>query len=75
MYDIDTEKGTVRYRATASDHTVELPLDPMHGTVGVAPGGFEARSSITCDAHGGNIAVGDGPTGGARVAFTIPVAT
>ena len=44
MYDIDTEKGTVRYRATASDHTVELPLDPMHGTVGVAPGGFEARS-------------------------------
>jgi acetamidase/formamidase len=55
VYEIDTEKGVVRYRATRSDHTVELPLDPMHGTVGVAPGGFEARSSITCDAHGGNL--------------------
>jgi acetamidase/formamidase len=55
VYEIDIEKGVVRYRATKSDHTIELPLDPMHGTVGVAPGGFEARSSITCDAHGGNL--------------------
>ncbi|NUT03062.1 MAG: acetamidase [Hamadaea sp.] len=55
VYDIDIDRGVVRYQATASDHTVELPLDPMHGTVGVAPGGFEARSSITCDAHGGNL--------------------
>ena len=27
----------------------------MHGTVGVAPGGFEARQTITPDAHGGNM--------------------
>jgi acetamidase/formamidase len=55
VYDIDAEAGVVRYHATSSEHTVELPLDPMHGTVGVAPGGFEARSSVTCDAHGGNL--------------------
>jgi amidase len=27
----------------------------MHGTVGVAPAGFEARSTLTCDTHGGNM--------------------
>ena len=55
LYDIDIEAGVVRYRARNSDYTVELPLDPMHGTVGVAPAGFEARSSLTCDAYGGNM--------------------
>jgi acetamidase/formamidase len=55
LYDIDMKAGLVRYRARNSDYTADLPLDPMHGTVGVAPGGFEARSSLTCDAHGGNM--------------------
>jgi len=55
VYEIDAEKGVVRYRATRSGHEVELPLDPMHGTVGLAPGGYEARSTLTCDAHGGNL--------------------
>jgi amidase len=55
LYGIDTDAGTVRYRARTSDYTVDLPLDPMHGTVGVAPAGFEARTTITCDAHGGNL--------------------
>ena len=27
----------------------------MHGTVGVAPASFEARSSLVPDAHGGNM--------------------
>ncbi|GAA3445275.1 acetamidase/formamidase family protein [Planomonospora venezuelensis] len=54
-YDVDAEKGVVRYRARRSDFTVELPLDPMHGTVGVAPGASEARMTITPDAHGGNM--------------------
>ena len=54
-YDIDVEAGVVRYRARSSDYTADLPLDPMHGTVGVAPGGFEARSSLTCDSYGGNM--------------------
>jgi len=55
LYDIDIEAGVVRYHARNSDYTAELPLDPMHGTVGVAPAGFEARSSITSDAYGGNM--------------------
>ncbi len=55
VYDVDRRRGTVRYRARNSDFTVDLPLDPMHGTVGVAPGAFEARMTIVPDAHGGNM--------------------
>jgi amidase len=54
-YDIDTFVGLVRYYARQSDYTVDLPLEPMHGTVGVAPGGFQALSTLTCDVHGGNM--------------------
>jgi acetamidase/formamidase len=54
-YDVDVAAGVVRWRARRSDHMVELPLDPMHGTVGVAPAAFEARSTLTCDTHGGNL--------------------
>jgi acetamidase/formamidase len=55
MYEVDPKRGTVTYRAAFGDHVVELPLDPMHGTVGVAPASFEARSSLVPDAHGGNM--------------------
>jgi amidase len=55
MYAVDAERGVVTYQARSSPLTLELPLDPMHGTVGVAPAGFEARQTITPDAHGGNL--------------------
>jgi acetamidase/formamidase len=55
LYEVDPAAGVVRYRARNAALTVDLPLDPMHGTVGVAPAGFEARSTLTCDAHGGNL--------------------
>jgi acetamidase/formamidase len=55
VYEVDVAAGTVRFRATASDYVVDLPLDPMHGTVGVAPAAFEARSTIVPDVHGGNL--------------------
>ncbi|WP_433458488.1 acetamidase/formamidase family protein [Micromonospora sp. CA-248212] len=55
VYDIDRHAGTIGFHATASDHCVKLPLDPMIGTIGVAPGGSEARSTIVPDAHGGNL--------------------
>ena len=55
MYEVDPEAGVVRWRARASHHTVDLPLDPMHGTVGVAPAGLEVRSTLTSDRHGGNL--------------------
>ena len=55
IYDVDRDARTVAYHATVGDHTAALPLDPMHGTVGVAPAAFEARSSLVPDAHGGNM--------------------
>src|SRR6266542_6033767 len=55
IYEVDAGKRTVTYRARAGEYAVELPLDPMHGTVGVAPADFEARSSLVPDAHGGNM--------------------
>jgi amidase len=55
MYPIDAAAGTVTFHARESDHSVDLPLAPMHGTVGVAPAGFQAISTITCDVHGGNL--------------------
>ncbi|MFG1702472.1 acetamidase/formamidase family protein [Nonomuraea sp. M3C6] len=54
-YDIDLEQGVAVYHARNSDFSVALPLDPMHGTVGVAPAANEARMTITPDAHGGNM--------------------
>jgi acetamidase/formamidase len=54
-YEVDRDRRTVRFRATRSDFAVDLPMDPMHGTVGVAPAAFEARMTITTDAHGGNM--------------------
>jgi acetamidase/formamidase len=55
IYELDIEKSLVRYHATSGDVSVELPLDPMHGTVGVAPANLEARSSLVPDMHGGNM--------------------
>jgi len=54
-YDVDVEAGTVRYAARRGDFTVDLPLDPMHGTAGVAPASFESRMTIVPDVHGGNM--------------------
>jgi amidase len=55
MYDVDRVGRTVTFRARRTPDTVVMPLDPMHGTVGVAPAAFEARSSLVPDAHGGNM--------------------
>ena len=55
IYEVDAKARTVRFHAAHGDWSVELPLDPMHGTVGVAPAAFETRSSLVPDAHGGNM--------------------
>lgn len=55
VYEIDRTAGVVRYEALDSPYTVDLPLDPMHGTVGVAPPLGEARSSLTPGSWGGNM--------------------
>src|SRR5438105_11928384 len=55
IYEVDAARRTVRYEARRGDYTVELPLEPMHGTVGVAPANLEARSALVPGAHGGNM--------------------
>jgi len=55
VYEIDTAAGVVRYDALDSPYQVDLPLDPMHGTVGVAPALGEVRSSLVPGAWGGNM--------------------
>jgi len=55
VYDVDVDAGVVRYSALDSAYTVDLPLDPMHGTVGVAPALGEVRSSLTPGDWGGNM--------------------
>ncbi|GAA2973712.1 acetamidase/formamidase family protein [Actinokineospora diospyrosa] len=54
-YEVDVDRWVCRFTARASDYSVELPLDPMHGTVGVAPAAHEVIMSITPGAHGGNM--------------------
>ena len=55
IYEIDRAARTVTYRARRGGHEARLPLDPMHGTVGVAPANLETRLSLVPDAHGGNM--------------------
>lgn len=55
IYQLDSDRGTVTFEAQASVHTLELPIAPMLGTVGVAPAAFEARSSLVPDKFGGNM--------------------
>jgi acetamidase/formamidase len=55
VYEVDRERGTCRFRPRRGGPEVELPLDPMHGTIGVAPAGGEVVASITPGAHGGNM--------------------
>jgi acetamidase/formamidase len=55
IYEVDAKRRTVTYRAARGDWSVDLPLDPMHGTVGVAPAAFQAISSLVPDMHGGNM--------------------
>jgi acetamidase/formamidase len=55
IYEIDSGKEVVRFRSNTGAVEIHLPLDPMHGTVGVAPANLEARSSLVPDMHGGNM--------------------
>lgn len=55
IYPIDPSAGLVRYQARDSEHAVDLPLDPMLGTVGVAPPLGEVRSSLAPGSWGGNM--------------------
>jgi acetamidase/formamidase len=55
IYELDRARNTVTFVARHSDLNVELPVEPMLGTVGVAPAGGEVRSSLVPDRFGGNM--------------------
>lgn len=53
MWQLEWERRTCLFSARDSDIEIELPMDPMHGTIGVAPANLEVRSALVPDAHGG----------------------
>jgi acetamidase/formamidase len=55
IYQLDRTRGTVGFEARNTELRMELPVDPMHGTVGVAPPFGEVRSSLVPDTFGGNM--------------------
>jgi len=56
MWELDRVARTCRFTArSVPDFTVDLPMEPMHGTVGVAPANLEVRSALVPDAFGGNM--------------------
>jgi acetamidase/formamidase len=55
IYQLDRERQIVVFEAQRSDMRLELPVEPMLGTVGVAPAGREVRTSLVPDMFGGNM--------------------
>jgi acetamidase/formamidase len=55
MYELDRAARTATFRPRGGGPEVTMPLDPMHGTVGVAPAALEVRSAIVPADHGGNM--------------------
>jgi acetamidase/formamidase len=55
IYELDRARGVVLFEAQSVDLRLELPCNPMLGTVGVAPAGREVRSSLVPDTFGGNM--------------------
>jgi acetamidase/formamidase len=55
IWELDRTGRLCRFAARDSELTADLPLSPMHGTVGVAPANLEVRSALVPDAFGGNM--------------------
>lgn len=55
IWQLDRAARLCRFTGRRSEVTVDLPMDPMHGTIGVAPANLEVRSALVPDAHGGNM--------------------
>jgi amidase len=70
FYQLDVERWTATFTALAGDFSRELPLDPMHGTVGVAPPAGESRLVVVPSTYGGNL---DTPEMRAGTTLYLPV--
>jgi amidase len=55
FYSINHARNTATFKALDSDFSVEIPLHPFFGCIGVAPANGEARSSIVPAEFGGNM--------------------
>jgi acetamidase/formamidase len=55
IYDYDAGTHTVGFSAKSTDFQLRIPANPMLGTVGVAPGRREVRTSLVPDYFGGNM--------------------
>ncbi|MBI3402438.1 MAG: acetamidase/formamidase family protein [Acidobacteria bacterium] len=55
FYDIDRGKNQATFHAHDSNFSVNIPMQPFLGCIGVAPAGGEARSSIVPAEFGGNM--------------------
>jgi acetamidase/formamidase len=55
IYQLDSARKTVTFEAQGSELSLELPIAPMLGTVGVAPASGEVRTSLVPDKFGGNM--------------------
>lgn len=55
LWRLDRAARTCRFSSRDGRFGVDLPMDPMHGTLGVAPANLEVRSALVPDAFGGNM--------------------
>ena len=55
IWQLDRARDLCRFESRFGEWQVDLPMVPMHGTVGVAPANLEVRSALVPDAHGGNM--------------------
>jgi acetamidase/formamidase len=55
IWQLDRTARLCRFEARFGDFTVDLPMRPMHGTIGVAPPNLEVRSALVPDVFGGNM--------------------
>ncbi len=55
LYRVDAAANELTFDALESDYEVRLPLEPFHGTIGVAPAAFEVRNVLVPEAFGGNM--------------------
>jgi amidase len=55
FYPVDRGRNVATFRAQDSPFTVEIPLQPFLGCVGIAPPGGEHRSAVTPGEWGGNM--------------------
>ena len=55
VYEVDSAKQTLGFKARFGDFTAELPINLMFGTIGVAPAGNEVRSALVPERFGGNM--------------------